>query len=168
MSVANVSFSCPGLQLNIRDGVRAQDTLLYTLREDTRVTVAVRSSRHVARLELVAETRDLNTSHCYAVMHVSVLIEGEHITPSLFTAASIPRVQQSHLHHLHLPRSIPRVQHVPLTAVTALQRLTDGEQLSLCSVARHPPLMLVCTQSHLGETASICLLVCCRGECSLN
>ena len=78
MSVANVSFSCPGLQLNIRDGVRAQDTLLYTLREDTRVTVAVRSSRHVARLELVADTRDLNTSHCYAVMHVSVLIEGEH------------------------------------------------------------------------------------------
>ena len=75
--MANVSFSCPGLQLNIRDGVRAQDTLLYTLREDTRVTVAVRSSRHVARLELVAETRDLNTSHCYAVMHVSVLIEGE-------------------------------------------------------------------------------------------
>ena len=78
VSVANVSFSCPGLQLNIRDGVRAQDTLLYTLREDTRVTVAVRSSRHVARLELVADTRDLNTSHCYAVMHVSVLIEGEH------------------------------------------------------------------------------------------
>ena len=78
VSVANVSFSCPGLQLNIRDGVRPQDTLLYTLREDTRVTVAVRSSRHVARLELVADTRDLNTSHCYAVMHVSVLIEGEH------------------------------------------------------------------------------------------
>ena len=77
VSVANVSFSCPGLQLNIRDGVRAQDTLLYTLREDTRVTVAVRSSRHVARLELVADTRDLNTSHCYAVIHVSVLIEGE-------------------------------------------------------------------------------------------
>ena len=76
--MANVSFSCPGLQLNIRDGVGAQDTLLYTLREDTRVTVAVRSSRHVARLELVADTRDLNTSHCYAVMHVSVLIEGEH------------------------------------------------------------------------------------------
>ena len=165
MSVANVSFSCPGLQLNIRDGVRAQDTLLYTLREDTRVTVAVRSSRHVARLELVADTRDLNTSHCYAVMHVSVLIEGEHTvtiysclntqsaasTPSLLTAASIPRVQ-----------------HVPLTAVAALQRLTDEEQLSLCSAARHPPLMLVCTQSHLGETASICLLVCCRGECSLN
>ena len=26
--------------------------------------------------------------------------------------------------------------------------------------------MLVCTQSHLGETASICYLACCRGECS--
>ena len=89
VSVANVSFSCPGLQLNIRDGVRAQDTLLYTLREDTRVTVAVRSSRHVARLELVADTRDLNTSHCYAVMHVSVLIEGE---------------QGAHRHYLQLPQ----------------------------------------------------------------
>ena len=101
VSVANVSFSCPGLQLNIRDGVRAQDTLLYTLREDTRVTVAVRSSRHVARLELVADTRDLNTSHCYAVIHVSVLIEGE-LTFTIFTAASILRVQRAHLHHLKL------------------------------------------------------------------
>ena len=90
VSVANVSFSCPGLQLNIRDGVGAQDTLLYTLREDTRVTVAVRSSRHVARLELVADTRDLNTSHCYAVMHVSVLIEGEH-TVTTHSCLNTPR-----------------------------------------------------------------------------
>ena len=90
VSVANVSFSCPGLQLNIRDGVRPQDTLLYTLREDTRVTVAVRSSRHVARLELVADTRDLNTSHCYAVMHVSVLIEGEH-TATIYSCLNTPR-----------------------------------------------------------------------------
>ena len=94
--MANVSFSCPGLQLNIRDGVRAQDTLLYTLREDTRVTVAVRSSRHVARLELVADTRDLNTSHCYAVMHVSVLIEGEHTVTTHSCLSTQSAAQTTH------------------------------------------------------------------------
>ena len=76
VNIQNVSFTCPGLQLNIRDGVETRDTLLYTIHVDTNVSVSVRSSDHVARLELVADTRWTNTTVCYAVMHLSVLIEG--------------------------------------------------------------------------------------------
>lgn len=79
LTVQNISFSCPGLQLNLRDGVERTDTLLYTVHEDTNVSVSVRSSHHVARLELVADTRNLNTSLCFAVMHVSVVIQGNQL-----------------------------------------------------------------------------------------
>ena len=77
LTVQNISFSCPSLQLNIRDGVERRDTLLYTVAVDTNVSVSVRSSDHVARLELVADTRWTNTTVCYAVIHLSVLIEGK-------------------------------------------------------------------------------------------
>ena len=140
MSVANVSFSCPGLQLNIRDGVRAQDTLLYTLREDTRVTVAVRSSRHVARLELVADTRDLNTSHCYAVMHVSVLIEGEHTDTTHSCLNTQSETCTTH----------------GCGRVTKVDRWRAIITLLCCTPSS---LMLVCTQSHLGGN-SLHLLPC--------
>ena len=77
LDVANVSFSCPELQLNIRDGVEDRDTLLYTLHVDTNVSVAVRSSGHVSRLELVSDTRGLNSSSCFAVLHLGVIIKGK-------------------------------------------------------------------------------------------
>ena len=76
LTVHNISFSCPSLQLNVRDGVGRRDTLLYTVHMDTNVSVSVRSSEHVARLELVADTRWTNTTVCYAVIHLSVIIEG--------------------------------------------------------------------------------------------
>ena len=79
LTVHNISFSCPSLQLNLRDGVGRRDTLLYTVHVDTNVSVSVRSSDHVARLELVADTRWTNTTVCYAVMHLSVLIEGNRV-----------------------------------------------------------------------------------------
>ena len=79
LTVQNISFSCPGLQLNLRDGVERTDTLLYTVHEDTNVSVSVRSSHHVARLELVADTRNINTTLCFAVMHVSVVIQGNQL-----------------------------------------------------------------------------------------
>ena len=77
LDVANVSFSCPELQLNIRDGVEDRDTLLYTIHVDTNVSVAVRSSGHVSRLELVSDTRGLNSSSCFAVLHLGVIIKGK-------------------------------------------------------------------------------------------
>ena len=80
LTVQNISFSCPSLQLNIRDGVGRRDTLLYTVHVDTNVSVSVRSSDHVARLELVADTRWTNTTVCYAVMHLSVVIEGKTVS----------------------------------------------------------------------------------------
>ena len=76
VNVQNVSFTCPGLQLNIRDGVEARDTLLYTIHVDTNVSVSVRTSGHVSRLELVSDTWNMNTSLCYAVMHIGVIIKG--------------------------------------------------------------------------------------------
>ena len=76
VNVQNVSFTCPGLQLNIRDGVEARDTLLYTIHVNTNVSVSVRTSRHVSRLELVSDTWNMNTSLCYAVMHIGVIIKG--------------------------------------------------------------------------------------------
>ena len=76
VNVQNVSFTCPGLQLNIRDGVETRDTLLYTIHVDTNVSVSVRTSGHVSRLELVSDTWNMNSSLCYAVMHVGVIIKG--------------------------------------------------------------------------------------------
>ena len=76
VNVQKVSFTCSGLQLNIRDGVEARDTLLYTIHVDTNVSVSVRTSGHVSRLELVSDTWNMNTSLCYAVMHIGVIIKG--------------------------------------------------------------------------------------------
>ena len=76
LSVQNVSFTCPGLQLNIRDGIDDADMLLYTIHVNTNVSVSVRTSEPVARLELVSDTWNLNTSTCYAIMHVAVLVKG--------------------------------------------------------------------------------------------
>ena len=89
LSVHNVSFTCPGLQLNIRDGVDNIDTLLYTIHEDTNVSVSVRTSTHVSRLELVSDTRNMNSSTCYAVMHISVLTRGNYLFYSLERVRSI-------------------------------------------------------------------------------
>ena len=83
LTVQNISFSCPSLQLNIRDGVERRDTLLYTVAVDTNVSVSVRSSDHVARLELVTDTRWTNTTICYALMHLSVVIEGNRLSRNL-------------------------------------------------------------------------------------
>ena len=77
LSVHNVSFTCPGLQLNIRDGIDDVDMLLYTIHVNTNVSVSVRTSEPVARLELVSDTWNLNTSTCYAIMHVAVLVKGK-------------------------------------------------------------------------------------------
>ena len=95
LTVHNISFSCPSLQLNLRDGVGRRDTLLYTIHVDTNVSVSVRSSDHVARLELVADTRWTNTTVCYAVMHLSVLIEGNSLH-SLVTGQWV-RWKQKHV-----------------------------------------------------------------------
>ena len=95
VNVQNVSFTCPGLQLNIRDGVEARDTLLYTIHEDTNVSVSVRTSGHVSRLELVSDTWNMNSSLCYAVMHVGVIIKGTFIA-NFFDwsgCCQVPRIQ---------------------------------------------------------------------------
>ena len=94
VNVQNVSFTCPGLQLNIRDGVEARDTLLYTIHEDTNVSVSVRTSGHVSRLELVSDTWNMNTSLCYAVMHVGVIIKGTFIAHSFDWSGccQVPRI----------------------------------------------------------------------------
>lgn len=86
LTVHNISFSCPGLQLNLRDGVEKTDTLLYTVHENTNVSVSVRSSDHVTRMELVTDERKVNTTLCFSVMHVSVVIQGK--------TFSVGRVQQ--------------------------------------------------------------------------
>ena len=94
VNVQNVSFTCPGLQLNIRDGVEARDTLLYTIHEDTNVSVSVRTSGHVSRLELVSDTWNMNSSLCYAVMHVGVIIKGIFISHSFDWSGccQVPRI----------------------------------------------------------------------------
>ena len=76
VNVANITLSCPDMQLNIRDGVDTRDILLFTIHESTNVSVAVRSTSHVSRLELVSLSRQVNTSLCYAVIHLGVTIKG--------------------------------------------------------------------------------------------
>lgn len=76
VNVHNISLSCPDMQLNIRDGVDTRDILLFTIHESTNVSVAVRTTSHVSRLELVSLSRHVNTSLCYAVIHIGVTIKG--------------------------------------------------------------------------------------------
>ena len=91
VNVQNVSFTCPGLQLNIRDGVETRDTLLYTIHVDTNVSVSVRTSGHVSRLELVSDSRSMNSSLCFAVMHVGVIIKGNLHLQNNHHVTSIPQ-----------------------------------------------------------------------------
>ena len=72
LSLANISFSCPSLYMNIRDGVHPTDIVLYQVMDSTNNSVKVKASNNILRLELEEDFHGTNLSHCYVVLHMVV------------------------------------------------------------------------------------------------
>ena len=78
LTLANISFSCPSLYLNIRDGVHPMDIVLYQVMDSTNNTTRMKASKNIVRLELEEDNLGTNLDSCYVVLHMVVDHGGKH------------------------------------------------------------------------------------------
>ena len=78
LTLANISFSCPSLYLNIRDGVQPLDNVLYQVMDSTNITTRMKASKNMVRLELEEDNLGTNLNSCYVVLHMMVNHGGKH------------------------------------------------------------------------------------------
>ena len=76
LTLSNMSFSCPSLHLNIRDGLLPTDTILYQVMSKTILPARIQSSSSILRIELQADQPDTDLHSCYVVIHFTATLTG--------------------------------------------------------------------------------------------
>ena len=76
LTLSNMSFSCPSLHLNIRNGLLPTDTILYQVMSKTILPARIQSSSSILRLELQADQPYTDLHTCYVVIHFTATLTG--------------------------------------------------------------------------------------------
>ena len=72
LTLSNISFSCPSLYLNMRDGVEPTDTILYQAMATTNTSAGLQATKNILRLELEEDQPGTDLDSCYAVLYFTV------------------------------------------------------------------------------------------------